>query len=93
VGALTAALASDLLQDHKLAGSTFALCILGGNTIGLIGPIATGYIVKATGGFHGAFALAGAVALIGAVCVSTMTRRPIHGVTELDASSVAVAKT
>jgi ACS family glucarate transporter-like MFS transporter len=92
VGALNGALASDLIQDHKIAGSAFGLLILGGNLIGLVGPIATGYIVRATGSFNSAFVLAGGVALVGAVCVFTMTRRPIHGSTGLVPSSVAVTK-
>ena len=38
--------------------------MLGGNVFGLIAPIATGYIVAATGSFSAAFIAAGLLALI-----------------------------
>jgi ACS family glucarate transporter-like MFS transporter len=90
VGALNSALTNDLIQDHKVAGSAFGLLLLGGQVAGLSAPVITGYIVRSTGSFNSAFALAGCMALIGAVCVSTLTRRPIRGVSELATSSVAV---
>jgi len=34
---------------------------------GLLAPIVTGYVVAATGSFNAAFAVAGALALVGAV--------------------------
>jgi hypothetical protein len=38
----------------------------------------TGYVVGLTGSFNGTFALAGILALIGAVATLTMTHRPIE---------------
>lgn len=63
----------------RVAGTAFGLLLLGGNIFGLTPPIITGYIVKTAGSFSSAFALAGAVALIGVVVSFTMTRRPIYG--------------
>ena len=92
VGALHSALTGDLVRDHRVAGSAFGLLLLGGNIFGLAAPIATGYIVKTTGNFNSAFALAGSLALLGAVIVFTMTRRPIYGTSELVARSAAAGK-
>jgi ACS family glucarate transporter-like MFS transporter len=73
------ALTNDLVEDPQVAGTAFGILQLGGNSFGLCAPIFTGYIVKTTGSFSSAFALAGALALIGAGVAFTMTRRPIHG--------------
>lgn len=50
---------------------------MGGNIFGLAAPIATGYIVAATGSFISAFLLAGALLIIGAFVTLTKTRRPV----------------
>lgn len=72
-------LTSDLIEDTRVAGTVFAMLLLGGNVLGIFAPIVTGYIVKATGRFDSAFAIAGGLAVIGAVMVLTMTHRSVHG--------------
>jgi ACS family glucarate transporter-like MFS transporter len=81
------ALTNDLIEDPRVAGTVFGMLLLGGQVFGLFAPIVTGYIVKTTGRFDSAFAIAGVLALIGAVVILTMTRRPLHGPME-----VAVAR-
>ncbi|MGA2991638.1 MAG: MFS transporter [Candidatus Korobacteraceae bacterium] len=83
------ALTNDLIEDHRVAGTVFGMLLLGGNTFGLFAPIVTGYIVKATGRFDSAFAIAGVLALIGTVVILTMTRRPLHGPMEAGAAQPA----
>jgi len=72
-----ATLTSDLLRSPADAGRAFAFLVLGGNTFGLIAPIATGYLVSASGNFSSAFIAAGALALIGAVVTLTLSRGAI----------------
>ena len=72
--AANGALVSDLLRSPGDAGRAFAFLVLGGNTFGLLAPIVTGYVVAATGSFNMAFAVAGALALVGAVAALTLTR-------------------
>lgn len=48
------------------------------NVAGLIGPIATGYIVSAQGSFHNAFPLAAIIAAIGTLAVGFFVRTPGH---------------
>lgn len=71
-------LASDLLRNPADVSRVIAITALGGNVFGLIAPIITGYIVAGTGGYDGAFAVAAALLLIGAIATLTMTRRPIE---------------
>jgi len=59
------------------------ITVLGGNSFGMMGPIVTGFVVALTGSFNGTFAVAGVLALIGAVATLSMTRRPIEAYTEL----------
>jgi ACS family glucarate transporter-like MFS transporter len=77
--ALLYALTNDLIEDPKIAGTVFGVVVLGGNLFGLLAPILTGYIVRATGSFNGAFAISGALSLIGASISFLFTRRPITG--------------
>ncbi|MGY2048747.1 MFS transporter [Methylobacterium sp. JK268] len=44
------------------------------NTAGIIGPAVTGYMVQATGSFTSAFALAGAIAVLGVITVAAFVR-------------------
>ena len=69
--------AMDLLHAGKSIGTAVGWIQLGGNIFGLAAPIATGYIVAATGSFTSAFLLAGALLVIGGVITLTMTRRPV----------------
>jgi MFS family permease len=71
------ALTNDLLRTPSAAGTAFSLVILGGNIFGLLAPIVTGYVIAATGGFAGAFLIAGALLVVGATVSFTLTRTPI----------------
>lgn len=75
--AANATLTSDLLRSPADAGRAFAFLVLGGNTFGLIAPIATGYIVQASGGFDAAFIVAGVLALIGMMVTLVLSRGAI----------------
>ncbi len=72
--AANGALVGDLLRSPADAGRAFAFLVLGGNTFGLLAPIVTGYVVAATGSFNSAFAVAGVLALVGAVAALTLSR-------------------
>jgi ACS family glucarate transporter-like MFS transporter len=73
--AANGALVSDLLRSPGDAGRAMAFLVLGGNSFGLLAPIVTGYVVAATGSFDTAFAVAGALALVGSVAVLAL----VHG--------------
>ena len=81
--ALLYALTNDLIEDPKTTGTVFGIVVLGGNLFGLLAPIVTGYIVKATGSFNSAFAISGALSLIGALIVFMFIRRPITGYVQI----------
>jgi MFS family permease len=83
----TYSLTNDLLHAGKSIGAAVGWIQLGGNIFGLAAPIATGYIVAATGSFTSAFLLAGALLVIGALVMLTMTRHPVGA--PLGASAVA----
>jgi MFS transporter, ACS family, D-galactonate transporter len=78
VAGLNIALTADLVEDAGANGAAVSLLIVGGNTFGLAAPIVTGYVVAATGGFTGAFLIAGALLLAGALIVLFGARRPIR---------------
>ncbi|WP_171912915.1 MFS transporter [Paraburkholderia xenovorans] len=82
------ALVNDLLRSPADAGRAFALLTLGGNTFGIVAPIATGYVVSATGRFDAAFAVAGLLAVLGAVTVACFARRPLGLDDDADGDSV-----
>ncbi|MDQ2803749.1 MAG: MFS transporter [Pseudomonadota bacterium] len=73
----TYSLTNDLLHAGKSIGAAIGWVQFGGNIFGLAAPIATGYIVAATGSFTSAFVLAGALSILGAAFTLTMTRRPV----------------
>jgi nitrate/nitrite transporter NarK len=75
--AANASLTSDLLRSPADAGRAFAFLVLGGNVFGLVAPIATGYLVAASGSFSSAFIAAGLLALIGAVVTLALSRGTI----------------
>jgi MFS family permease len=75
---LNNALANDLVENPSVVGTTVGILILGGNSFGLMAPIVTGFIVKATGSFDSAFFLAGGLLIVGALICFTMTRRPLR---------------
>jgi ACS family glucarate transporter-like MFS transporter len=74
---LNIAMCNDLVWDPSMAATALGFQILGGNSLGFLAPILTGYIVKATGSFNSAFILAGCLLFVGATTSLTMTRRPI----------------
>ncbi len=73
----TYSLTNDLLHAGRSIGSAVGFIQLGGNLFGLAAPIATGYIVEATGSFSSAFLLAGGLLCIGALVTLTATRQPV----------------
>ena len=84
---LNIALAADLLRSPASAGKAMAIQITGGNIFGLIAPIATGYIIAATGSYDLAFVAGGVLLVTGAVITLTLTHAPIGG----DVAAPAVA--
>lgn len=75
---LNMTLTNDLVANPAVAGTAFGLLLLGGNLFGSFAPVATGYIVKATGSFDIAFYLAGALIILGATISFFFTRKPIE---------------
>lgn len=76
--AMTIALTTDLLADGRHAGVAVSLLIMGGNVFGLAAPIVTGYVVAGTGGFSGAFVIAGVLLVAGAIIVVSGATRAIE---------------
>jgi MFS family permease len=76
--AMNIALTADLLEDGRYNGVATSLLIMGGNTFGTAAPIVTGYVVAATGGFSGAFLIAGVLLLGGAIVILSGARNPIR---------------
>jgi ACS family glucarate transporter-like MFS transporter len=72
------ALTADLLTDGRYNGVATSLLIMGGNLFGTAAPIVTGYVVAATGGFSGAFLIAGVLLLGGAIVILSGARNPIE---------------
>jgi MFS family permease len=72
-------LTGDLLQSPKDAAKAMSVLTIGGNVFGTLAPIVTGYIISITGGYDGAFMLAGCLLILGAVICLTLTRKPIEG--------------
>lgn len=73
----TYSLTNDLLHAGKSIGAAIGWVQFGGNIFGLAAPIATGYIIAATGSFTSAFVVAGVLLVVGAAIALTMTRRPV----------------
>ncbi|HVZ09676.1 MFS transporter [Rhodopila sp.] len=82
--ALNFALVTDLVRNPVDIGKVTSITVLGGNIFGLMGPIVTGYVVQITGGYSATFVVAGVLAVLGAVCTLSLTRRPIE-VSDADA--------
>lgn len=76
---LNLVLTNDLLEEPRMAGTIFALVATSANLFGLLAPIITGYIVKATGSFAIAFNLLGVIVIAAALISFTLTRKRIHG--------------
>lgn len=74
---LNFALLNDLLPSAKNVGKAMAFVVVGGNIFGMVAPIATGYVIAATGSYDWAFGIAGILLLGGATITLTMIRRPM----------------
>ncbi|WP_322093608.1 MFS transporter [Paraburkholderia bannensis] len=75
---LNFALLNDMLPNAKDVAKAMAFVVVGGNIFGMIAPIATGYVIQATGSYDWAFGIAGLLLITGAVIVLTMTRSPVQ---------------
>ncbi|RJF64966.1 MFS transporter [Rhodopseudomonas palustris] len=76
--AMNIALTADLMVDGRYNGVATSLLIMGGNLFGTAAPIVTGYVVAATGGYSGAFLIAGVLLLGGAVVITFGAKSPIR---------------
>ncbi|RZN17964.1 MFS transporter [Bradyrhizobium sp. Leo121] len=76
--AMNIALTADLMTDGRYNGAATSLLIMGGNLFGTAAPIVTGYVVATTGGYSGAFLIAGVLLLGGAVVITSGARTPIR---------------
>lgn len=74
---LTFALTNDLIIDNGSSGRTFGLVSFGGQVIGLLAPIVTGFVVQASG-FGPVFLVTGAVLLAGVLAMLTLPNRPLQ---------------
>ncbi len=82
--AMNIALTADLMTDGRYNGVATSLLIMGGNLFGTAAPIVTGYVVAATGGFSGAFLIAGVLLLGGAIVIISGAQSPIRLSADLD---------
>ena len=87
---LNIALLSDLLRSSADAGRATGLLILGGNIFGILAPIVTGYVIRATGSFDYAFVIAGALLVCGSLSALLLTSRPIAGAPRLAQSMTPI---
>ncbi|MCC3719117.1 MFS transporter [Rouxiella badensis] len=76
-GAIYWAIIQDVVHKSKV-GSASGFIHLIGSVSGIIGPIATGFIMQNTGHFDSAFILAGGVAALGAILVFFVIKPPKH---------------
>jgi MFS family permease len=74
---LNFALLNDLLKRPRDVGVAMGFLVVGGNVFGLLAPIVTGYVVESTGNYDRAFIIAGALLVVGATSILTLTRRPL----------------
>jgi len=74
-GAIYWAIIQDVVHKSRVGGISGFIHLIG-SISGIIGPIATGYIVQNTGKFDSAFVLAGGIAALGAVLVLVLIKSP-----------------
>ncbi|MPQ67957.1 MULTISPECIES: MFS transporter [unclassified Pseudomonas] len=74
---LNFSLLNDLLPSSGDVGRAMAFVVVGGNIFGMLAPVVTGYVISATGSYNWAFGIAGALLVIGAIVIMTMTRKPM----------------
>ena len=63
--------------DKDRVGGVGGFVHLIANLAGIVAPAATGYMVQASGSFTSAFVLTGAIAVLGALSVVVLVRRPV----------------
>jgi MFS family permease len=76
--ALNLAMVTDLVTDPRSVGRAMALTVVGGNVLGLLGPLVTGFLVSSTGSFGAAFAVAVVLMLLGAALSMTLSNRQLR---------------
>ncbi|AQS87476.1 glucarate/galactarate transporter [Neoasaia chiangmaiensis NBRC 101099] len=72
------ALLSDLIVEEDLVASTTGLSFTFSNGAGIAAPVVTGYLLQATGNFHGVFYLTAAILLLGVLSIVLLPRRRFH---------------
>ena len=72
------ALLNDLLVPSRYIGSAFGLALTFTNSVGMIAPIITGYLVEQTGSFYSAFGVSSTLLIIGSFFSFLYTRRSIQ---------------
>ncbi|MGY3494256.1 MFS transporter [Bradyrhizobium sp. USDA 4502] len=82
---LNFALLNDLLKRPRDVGVAMGFLVVGGNVFGLLAPIVTGYVVESTGNYDRAFLIAGALLVVGATSILTLTRSPLGDDAEIPA--------
>jgi MFS family permease len=83
---LNFAVAADLIHDRNSAGAVFGLLVLGGNSVGFMAPIVTGFIIAYTQQYTLSFVLAAALLLVGMVTSWLAVRRPLQPVAVVQAA-------
>ncbi|HVY14291.1 MAG TPA: MFS transporter [Rhodopila sp.] len=78
---LNFAVAADLIHDRESAGAVFGLVVLGGNSVGFMAPILTGFIIAYTQHYTLSFVLAATLLAIGMATSWLVVRRPLQPVT------------
>ncbi|WP_300753606.1 MFS transporter [Janthinobacterium sp.] len=73
-------LLNDLLPDSRNVAKAMAFVVVVANLFGMVAPIATGYVVAATGTYDWAFGIAGMLLLLGVGVILCMTRMPVAAV-------------
>jgi dipeptide/tripeptide permease len=82
---LTWALVSDLIVDESSAGRSFALLSFGGQIMGLMAPIVTGWIVGKAG-FTPVFFVTAGLVFCGTVAALTLPKHQLQPMTRGNAS-------
>ena len=72
------ALTLDLVPQDQVGG-VGGFGLFAGGSAGIVAPIITGYLIQWTGIYTSAFVLAGVIAIIGALAVLVLVRRPPAG--------------
>lgn len=75
---LNFAVAADLIHDRSSAGAVFGLVVLGGNSVGFLAPILTGFIIAYTHEYTFSFVLAATLLTIGMITSWLVVTRPLQ---------------